>query len=103
RVGRAQQRFKPLEQGPITLGPPSRPAAPPPDPVRRWGLSLRGTWCAALHFSEPGTNGGAGKPGGLSDCRDASPPDGPRFASGPTAPHVFVHDRAQSLVFVPYC
>ena len=57
--GSLQQGLQILAQGPITLGHTPPPSATPPDPGRRWGLSLRGTWCAALHFSEPGTNGGA--------------------------------------------
>src|SRR5262245_28145953 len=101
--GSLQQRLQILEQGTITLRHTAPPSATTTDPVRRGGLILLDTWGAPLHFSEPGSNGGAREPGGLSDCRDAAPPDGQRFASGPTAPHVFVHDRAQSLVFVPYC
>src|SRR4030095_6968431 len=102
-AGSLQQRLQILKKGTITLRHPAPPSATTTDPARRGGLILLDTWGAPLHFSEPGSNGGAREPGGLSDCRDAAPPDGQRFASGPTAPHVFVHDRAQSLVFVPYC
>src|SRR5207302_1301190 len=81
--GSLQQGLQILEQGTITLRHTSPPSATTTDPVCRGGLVLLGTWCTPLHFSEPGSNGGAREPGGLSDCRDASPPDGQRFASGP--------------------
>src|SRR5215813_1725365 len=101
--GSLQQGWPILEQGTIMLRHPWPPSTTTTDPVRRGGLILLDTWGTPLHCSEPNSNGGAREPGGLRDCRDASPPDGQRLASSPTALHVFVPDRAQSLVFVPYC
>ena len=97
--GRSWDREVPV----ILLGHTVPPAAAMTDPTRRWGLVLLGTRYTPLHFSKPDANGGAREAGGLSNGCDASPPHGERFASGPTAPHVFVHHRAQGLVFVPYC
>ena len=98
-----QQGWQILEQGVILLGHTVPPAAAMTDPTRRGGLVLLGTRYAPLHFSKPDANGGAREAGGLSNGCEASPPHGERFASGPTAPHVFVHHRAQGLVFVSYC
>lgn len=80
----------------------SPPAATTTDPERLCLIGLLGTRYATLHFSDPGSNGGAREPSGLCHRCDTSPPDGHGFASGPAATHFFIHHRAQSLIFVPY-
>src|SRR6266446_4481451 len=101
--GRLQEGWQVLQKGTVMLRHTSPPSAPTTDSVRLCLIGLLSMEYTPLHCGEPGSNGGTREASGLSDCRDASPPEGHRCASGPAAPHFFAHHRAQSLVLVPEC